>query len=159
MKILGIDLGNLLGVCWYQDGVYNYELRVFKGDNIFLDYCEYIGATVKKFKPDMIASCSPIYQPGRIDTFEKQSRKYGALCYVASLINASVTDYKDSHAKSIVLGNGRLKKPDIKKYYANQSIPIDSEDVRDARMFVDCVLMEMGVIPLTEKVKLPKTIK
>lgn len=142
MKILALDLGNNLGVCSYDQKTlqYNYELQVLKGTHIFEDFCFIIGNLLDPLKVKLVVTATPVLMPGRSNILISQMKKYGALCALAWESGITVIDFKDSHAKKVVIGSGRADKNAIKRFYEVENIPIDSPDVRDARMFLDCYL-------------------
>lgn len=143
MRILSIDLGNNLGVCLYDQDLmlWKYELYKLKGKYIFEDFCETISELLQTTMDiKLIVTATPVYVPGRIKILTSQMKKYGALCSLAWGFGVMVYPVKDSHAKKVVLGSGKADKDAIKRFYEGDNISIDSPDVRDARMFLDCYL-------------------
>lgn len=144
MKILSIDLGNKLGVCVYKNKRYSYEYFELKGDasKTMTQFCILVANLIAKHSPDIVISSTPILAPYRVSIYGSQMKKYGALCFACVAFGVALMDYKDSHAKKVVLSHGGKKKVDIKEYYAKTKGMPDIEDVRDARMFCDCYLIE-----------------
>lgn len=144
MNVLSLDLGNKLGVCSYKNKKYSYEYFELKGDasTIMTKFCALICNLTQKHKPDIVVTSSPILAPYRTNIFGSQMKKFGAVCFACALLEIPLVDYKDSHAKKVVLLHGGSKKADIKEYYAKKKGIPDIEDVRDARMFLDCYLIE-----------------
>lgn len=140
MKIVALDLGNNMGTCHYdtKNKTTQYALFEFKGKHIFENFCSRVEALVKA--ADLVITATPVLMPGRSNILISQMKKYGALCAIAYQNNKMVIDFKDSHAKKVVIGSGRADKNAIKRFYEVENIPIDSPDVRDARMFLDCYL-------------------
>ena len=131
-----------MGVCFHdtQENFFTYNLLQFKGKDIFEKFCDTVHETLGTFYPDLIITATPVLMPGRSNILISQMKKYGALCAIAHRFDKTVLDFKDSHAKKVVLGSGRANKDAIKRFYEGSNITIDSPDVRDARMFLDCYL-------------------
>lgn len=144
MNILSIDLGNKLGVCVYKNKRYSYEYFELKGtaSETMTKFCAVIANLITSHKPDIVISSTPILAPYRLSIYGSQMKKYGALCFACAAFNVPLMDYKDSHAKKVVLSQGGSKKADIKEFYLSKKGIPDIEDVRDARMFLDCYLIE-----------------
>jgi len=144
MTVLSIDLGNKMGVCIYKNKRYKYEYFEMKGTaaETMTKFCAVICNLTTKHKPDIVVSSTPVMAPYRLNIFGSQMKRYGALCFACALLEIPLVEYKDSHAKKVVLSKGGSKKADIKEYYAKIKGMPDIEDVRDARMFCDCYLLE-----------------
>lgn len=144
MNVLSIDLGNKLGICVYKNKRYSYDFIELKGtaSETMTKFCAVIANLINHHKPDIVISSTPILAPYRVSIYGSQMKKYGALCFACLSFNVPLMDYKDSHAKKVVLSHGGSKKADIKEFYAKIKSMPDIEDVRDARMFCDCYLIE-----------------
>ncbi len=144
MNILSIDLGNKLGICTYKNKRFGYEYVELKGtaSETMTKFCAIIANLINKHKPDIVISSTPVIGRHGVSPFGSQMKKYGALCFACAEFNVSLMDYKDSHAKKVVLSDGSSKKADIKEFYMSKKGIPDIEDVRDARMFLDCYLIE-----------------
>ena len=129
--VLAFDIGRT--GAWY---VSNYD----RGEEIIIDsllkFERLLKELIQTYKPDIILYPHPVQY---YNVMRKHWQIIGVINLVAEKKEIQTIEVKDSQAKKLVFGKGKVSKEEIKSNYEEES-----EHLADAKMFVESYFLSVS---------------
>lgn len=129
MRILSIDPGRTMGIVHWDDKPLLKDEYQYSGP---LNFYEHLSFLMDRFSPEIIVHGTPVRYPA---VLALQSKQIGIIELLAEKHGIATIPVIDNSAKKTVLGNGKVKKPEIMAFY-NETV----EHIADCLMFIDYFL-------------------